>query len=125
MELLLMRELASQMTASSKPGKVVASLLNPGFVNTSIMRNNSSRVFGAIFPIYRKMTARTPEEGARTLVWAAYGGPETHGKYLDDCVVGKVSPYIVSEKGAATQKKLWAELSLKLDKIEPGVMATI
>jgi retinol dehydrogenase-12 len=113
------------MSASTKDGNVVASILNPGFVATSIMRHNKSRVFNAFMPIFSKLAARTAEEGGRTLVWAAYGGPETHGKYLDDCKVGKVASYIVSEKSAKVQKQLWEELSIQLEKIEPGVMSLI
>jgi retinol dehydrogenase 12 len=36
---------------------------------------------------------RKTEEGSRTLVYAAQGGPETHGQYLDDC---KVGPYVIA-----------------------------
>lgn len=123
-ELLLMRELAFQLTASKKGGNVVTSIINPGFVDTSIMRH-ASRAFALFVSGLKKLMSRTAEEGGRTLVWAAYGGAETHGKYLDDCVVGKVSPFIVSEDGTQTQKKLWAELSEKLERICPGVMAGI
>lgn len=56
---------------------------------------------------------------------AAYGGPETHGMYLDNAGVGKTSTYITSEQGLKTQRKLWEELGEKLDKVEPGVMAEI
>ena len=123
-ELLLMRELATEITKSNKPGTIITSIINPGFVDTSIMRH-AGRAFALFVSGLKKLMSRTAEEGGRTLVWAAYGGKETHGKYLDDCVVGKVSPYIVSEDGLQTQKKLWAELSEKLNRIETGVMEGI
>jgi retinol dehydrogenase-12 len=121
MHLLLLRQLAAEMTRSNKEGDVVVSVLNPGFVDTTIMRN-ASKAFSLYVTAFKKVAARTPEEGGRTLVFAAYGGKETHGKYLDDCVVGKVSCWVVSEDGLATQMRLWQELSAKLDGIEKGVM---
>jgi retinol dehydrogenase-12 len=123
-ELLVMRELATQMSNSKQEGDVVTSIINPGFVDTSIMRH-ASKGFAFFVSGLKKLMSRTAEEGGRTLVFAAYGGKETHGKYLDDCTVGKVSTYIVSEDAAETQKKLWKELSVKLEKIEPGIMEDI
>jgi len=86
-QLLCTRELASQLDKSGKSGRITVSTLNPGFVATAIMRE-------AKFPytiwlwILKKTMSRTPEEGGRTLVNAAYGGDETHGQYLDDCKLG-------------------------------------
>jgi retinol dehydrogenase-12 len=93
-------------------------------VNTEVMRN-AGKLFNIYVVAMKKLAARTPEEGGRTLVFGAYGGKETHGMYLDDCAVGMVSPFIESEDGAKAQKKLWKELSAKLEKIEPGVMSCI
>lgn len=88
MQLLLIREFANELTKSTKPGKVVTSVVNPGFVATQIMRQQ-----GPLFQMYQKLLqkafARTPEEGSRTLVHGAEGGEETHGQYLDDCKVGR------------------------------------
>lgn len=120
-----MRELAARINASGRSKKVITSLLNPGFVVTSIMRNNESLLFKTFIAGWGKIAGRPAEEGARTLVFAAYGGRDTHGKYLDDCVVGKVAPYIVDDKGQQIQQKVWTELSQKLEAIEPGVMSLI
>jgi retinol dehydrogenase-12 len=113
------------MDASKHQGDVVVSVLNPGFVATSIMRNQGGWLQGKFLSFFKKTTARTAEEGGRTLVWAAYGGRETHGKFLDDCKVGKVATYVVTEKGHLVQKKLWAELAEKLEAIQPGIMASV
>jgi retinol dehydrogenase 12 len=88
MQLLLIRELAARSTASSKPGNVVISIINPGYVNTSIMREAGAALKAFMAVILKPLSARTAEEGGRTLVFAAYGGEETHGRYLDDCKVG-------------------------------------
>jgi retinol dehydrogenase 12 len=124
-ELLVLRELAAQITKSKKEGDVVTSIINPGFVDTAIMRHNQGNIFAVYLAGLKQLAARNAEEGGRTLVFAAYGGKGTHGKYLDDCTVGKVASYVVSDGGARTQTKLWDELSEKLETIEPGVMAYI
>jgi retinol dehydrogenase-12 len=123
-ELLLMRELAARLTSSTNRGTITTSIINPGFVDTAIMRH-ASFAFSLFVSGLKKLMSRTTEEGGRTLVFAAYGGPETHGMYLDDCTVGKVAPWIVSEEGLETQKRLWAELTEKLEKISPGVLVGI
>jgi len=37
----------------------------------------------------------------------------------------RVSAFVRSEEGAETQQRLWKELSLKLEKIQPGVMSNV
>lgn len=123
-ELLVVRELASHITASAKGGNVVTSIINPGFVDTAIMRHAP---FGLslLFHGLKMLMARATEEGSRTLVWAGYGGEQTHGMYLDDCVVGKTSPWVVSENGKETGRRLWAELTERLEKMAPGIASGI
>lgn len=87
MELLLVRELADQLTKSSKPGRIATSIINPGFVRTEIMRD-ATWLFHIYYVCLAALMARIPEEGGRILVSAAEGGEETHGQYLDDCKVG-------------------------------------
>jgi NAD(P)-dependent dehydrogenase (short-subunit alcohol dehydrogenase family) len=87
-QLLLVREFANQLSQSTKPGTIITSVVNPGFVATEIMRHSGS-VFQVYLKVLQKMLSRTPEEGSQTLVHAAYGGEETHGQYLDDCKVAR------------------------------------
>lgn len=86
MQLQLARELAARMTASGKAGDVVVSTLNPGFVNTEIMRE-ADGLNARYISLMKVLLSRTAEVGGRTLVWAAYGGKDTHGAYLDNCKV--------------------------------------
>lgn len=85
-QLLMVRELANQITNSSIPGNITVSVVNPGFVKTEIMRN-ASLTFHLVFRPWRKLVARSAQEGARTLLHAAAGRKETHGQYLSDCAV--------------------------------------
>jgi retinol dehydrogenase-12 len=86
MQLLLVRELANQVTASNKDGRVIVSVLNPGWVRTDLDRLMTRSL---LFSFGRKYIARDAEVGSRTLVDAANGAPETHGQYLSDCRVSR------------------------------------
>ncbi len=83
-----MRELAKEVSKSTKKGKVIVSMANPGFVDTSIMRE-AAFPFSLFVSGLKRTMARTAEEGSRTLIHAAEGGEKTHGQYLDDCKVGR------------------------------------
>lgn len=123
LELLTIRCLAPAMTASGKP-KVILNTLTPGFCHSELMRH-------AVFPlnllgwIGKKLIGRTTEMGSRTLVAAACAGDESHGMYMTDCTVGEVSPWVRSEKGKETQKRVYEELMGVLEGIEPGVAKNI
>ncbi|KAF3397087.1 Short chain dehydrogenase yanD [Talaromyces pinophilus] len=123
-QLLMIRELANQIASSSLPGNITVSAVNPGFVKTEVMRN-ASITFHLFFRPYRKLVARSAQEGARTLLHAAAGGKETHGQYLSDCEVAVTSELVRSAEGKEAQKKLWTELSATLEKIVPGIMQNI
>lgn len=72
-----------------------------------------------------KVMGRTAEEGSRALVDAVGRGKESHGKYLSDCKIAKVSDFVLSKKGAETQDRVWQELNAKLEAIEPGIIESI
>ncbi|KAK2609684.1 hypothetical protein N8I77_003174 [Diaporthe amygdali] len=124
MELLIFRELADQITKSSKPGRITTSIINPGFVKTEIMRDGTW-LFRIYYVCLAALMSRTPEEGGRILVNAAEGGKETHGQYLDDCQVGTPSAFVRGSEGQKIGKQLWTELAAKLEIIQPGVMDNV
>lgn len=77
--------------------------------------------------------------GARTLVHGASAGKETHGQLLTDCAVhaspldqGKWKEAAIKEgksgddlDEAKLRKRIWNELMIKLEKVEPGVSKLI
>ena len=88
-QLFLVRELAAQATNSDKGNsRVIVSSVNPGAVATNITRDPGV-LLQTMVKVSQKLTCRTAAEGARTLVHAAEGAPETHGQYLDDCQIGE------------------------------------
>jgi hypothetical protein len=85
----------------------------------------------AIFPlnvlawIGKRLIGRSTEMGSRTLVAAASAGEESHGKYMTDCRVREPSKWVRSEKGKEAQKKVYKELLMILEEIEPGITRNI
>ena len=65
--------------------------------------------------------ARSTNVGARTLVPAAAGGVETHGRYNADGVVSEESPFARCGQGARVGERVWEELMRKSEKLAPGI----
>ena len=86
-QLLTVREFANELAKSTKEGKIITNVVNPGFVATDIMRH-STWTFQLWYRPLRWIMARSAEEGGRTLLHGAEGAEETHGQYLDDCKIG-------------------------------------
>ncbi|KAI3321342.1 putative short-chain dehydrogenase/reductase family protein [Xylariaceae sp. AK1471] len=124
LELLAYREFSNAITQSNKPGDVVVSMTNPGSVQTALDREGHGPQ-GFIWSVYVSMVGRTAEEGSRTLVHAATGGRNTHGQYIDDCEVGRVSDFVNSQEGLESQRKFWKELIGKLEEIHEGISQNI
>ena len=70
-----------------------------------------------------RLVARTAEMGSRTLVHAAVGkgGENWKGEYLSDCAVDEYSPFVASDEGKATAKRVWDETIEILRKVAPEV----
>ncbi|KAK1770737.1 hypothetical protein QBC33DRAFT_566215 [Phialemonium atrogriseum] len=119
--------LAERLTQPPNSRRIISSTINPGAVVTDIMRESKG-----FFSVYVKATQAilmgTAEEGSRTLVHAAKGSRETDGQYLCDCKPAGpelISPFVTSEEGVATQRKLWKELMDKLERIQPSIARNI
>jgi len=120
LEVLYTRELAARTKESGKP-QVIINYLNPGLCHSSLARE----IEGWAFYMVKALLARPTEHGSRTLVHAAEAGPETHGQYLSNCCIAEPSAFVRSKEGAEAQKRVWDELSQKLERIQPGIMANV
>jgi len=45
---------------------------------------------------------------------------KTHGGYVSECQLAKTATVVRSPEGQKAQKRLWDELMVRLEKIEPG-----
>lgn len=99
---------------------VIINFLNPGLRHSELTRD-------VAIPAYfvKLFLARTSEVGSRTLVHAVSAGPQSHGQYLSDCRVTTPPSFVLSVDGAETQKKVWRELSGRLEAIQSGILQNL
>ena len=119
LEVLSCREIVRQNSTSDM--KVTLNFVNPGFCHSELMRE----VTNPVVKLLKRLLCRTTEVGSRTLVHAGIAGPETHGKYLSDCKVKPCAPLVEGSEGAEMQRRVWGELSTKLNEIEPGILKVL
>ncbi|KAF6830611.1 short-chain dehydrogenase [Colletotrichum musicola] len=119
LEVLSVRAIAEECPAPAFP--VTVNTVNPGFCHSELTRDAGTWTIW----LMKVFLARTTEYGSRNLVWAGSAGAETHGKYVSDCGVDEPSPFVRSEEGKVAQRRVWAELSKKLEAIHPGVMKNL
>ncbi|KAL8780690.1 MAG: hypothetical protein Q9194_000793 [Teloschistes cf. exilis] len=116
MEVFIVRELARRINQSTEP-KVIVNCLTPGACHSDFAREMSG-IGTYAFKAAAFVVARSTEVGSRTLVAAAGAGEESHGEYMADSIVS-------NDEGVKTQKRLWAELTEKLERIQPGVTKVV
>jgi retinol dehydrogenase 12 len=125
LEVFFVRALVEEMSKGSHASeRVTINLVNPGLCKTTLSREATGLMF-IMFWFMKLLIARTVEVGSRTLLASAIGGPETHGKYMSDCVVTEPSEFVRSEEGQRTQERVYKELIGILEKIQPGITRNI
>lgn len=125
MSLLIMREVAQRMRSSDGP-QVVLNMVEPGFCKSRLLREGTWQWYYKVMMAVANTTlARTSEMGARNYVWAACAGPESHGIYIEDCMLSTPAPFADTEEGRQLQVRLFYELAGILEGIEPHVMQNI
>jgi NAD(P)-dependent dehydrogenase (short-subunit alcohol dehydrogenase family) len=85
LQLYFVRQLAS-LAPYDKTG-VVININCPGLCNTGLARHSASLLYRFQIRAMNAVIGRTPEQGARTIVYAATAGPESHGKFCTTCSV--------------------------------------
>lgn len=70
--------------------------------------------------LYKRLLARTTEEGSRTLVHAGSQGADTHLRYLSNCRVIPTGGLAAGKGSKELQERVWKELSPRLEEIQPG-----
>ena len=114
----IVREMAAKKPADTYP--VTINTPNPGLCQSELARDS-----GLQMSIMKFFLARTTEVGSRTLVHAAGAGAETHGGYLNMCQVARTASVVEGPQGREAQRRIWDELMVKLDEIEPGVSGNL
>jgi len=122
LEILIVQELAPNITASSKSGKpsVIVNCVNPGYCVSELQRH-AVPVMYFLVKLGGLIVARSTEVGSRTLFAGAIGGEETHGQYMSACEVKEPSAFVRSKDGEETRRKVYQQLLVVLEGIESGV----
>ncbi|KAI9708961.1 MAG: hypothetical protein M1820_003655 [Bogoriella megaspora] len=105
-----------------QPYPVVINLVTPGFCESGLMREMPSVANRMIKWL---LWARSTEYGSRTLLHAASVGKESHGVFLRDCSLWPASAFAESEEGRETGRRVWEEVSERLEKAVPGVTGNL
>lgn len=79
-----MREFASRLSA--RGSAVTMNYVNPGLCNTELSRN-AGLLLRMAFTVVKFLLARTAEMGSRNLLYAAFAGRDSHGKYVSACEI--------------------------------------
>jgi NAD(P)-dependent dehydrogenase (short-subunit alcohol dehydrogenase family) len=108
LNVLFVRALAARL---GRNPPVIVNAVNPGFCLSNLRSGASG--FQAFFDrLMEKALARTTEEGARQLVWAALGSEngkelDLSGEYISDMAVETPHKFVSSKLGKMAQDKLW------------------
>jgi hypothetical protein len=128
LEILVVRELAPAIMASSASNAekplVIINTVNPAYCKSELQRH-APLVLRSLIKFGGLIMARTTEVGSRTLFAGAVAGKESHGMYMHDCVVKHPSKFVESEEGLKAQKKVYEELLVILEGIQPGITKNV
>lgn len=125
---MIVRQLAGALRASSRNDEVIVNSLHPGLCNTELFRSFALPL-RIPHQFILRCVARSPEMGSRTLLAAALTSDEaehnektaTHGRFMEDCVLGRYPGFMPGDDGEALQAKVWEELLGILEDIQPGI----
>lgn len=119
LEVLTVRQIARNHPVSQL--HVTLNTLTPGLCESELLRDVNPILKGISWFI-KKLTARTTEVGSRTLVYGGVtAGEETHGKFMQSHKVTECAKLVIGPEGKGLEDRVWAELSAKLEAIQPGV----
>lgn len=72
-----------------------------------------------------RIVGRTSEMGSRCLLAGALADEESHGRYMENCLVADYAPILNGDDGEVMQSKVWEELMGILEDIQPGIQKLI
>ncbi|KAI9826789.1 MAG: hypothetical protein M1819_007260 [Sarea resinae] len=104
----------------TQPG-ITLTTPTPGFCRSSLLRE-APWYASWINALVLRLLGRSAEVGSRTLVHAAEPHhPETHGRFLRDCHVEPLAPFVRGERAIEVRERVYAQLMERLERVAPGV----
>ena len=128
LQIMMVRQLAQALRSSTRNDKITVNSLHPGLCNTELFRSVSLPL-QIPHQFILQLVARSSEMGSRALLAAALTDDEaesndetaTHGRFMESCGVGRYPNFMLGEQGEALQAKVWEELLVVLEGIQPGI----
>ncbi|KAG6818522.1 hypothetical protein H0H93_004324, partial [Arthromyces matolae] len=125
LDILFHRSLSSHLGPNSP---LIVNGVNPGLCHSELARDVKG-IQAIVIWILKLFLARTPEQGARQLVYAALGGEtgdgqveeKFRGAYVSSAQVKEPSDFVIGEEGKVVREKLWQEVVDILEKVDPKV----
>ena len=118
--MLCVVRLAQVISDGEEQGKpfVIVNNVAPGYCVTGLFRNDES----VAVKMSLKAIGRPADVGARTLVYGGCeAGRDSHGMYLSENKVKKMSAWCRSEEGVEMGKRVWGEVVALAEGVMPGV----
>jgi retinol dehydrogenase-12 len=113
-------QLAALISEGEKAGKpfVVVNNVAPGYCVTGLFRNDD----GMAAKLSLKAIGRPADVGARTLVHGGCeAGRESHGMYLSEEKVKRMSEWCKTKEGVEMRKRIWTEVVEVAEGVKVGV----
>ena len=95
---------------------MIVNNVTPGLCYSSLLRNVPFP-HSVLYWLMQFFLARTSEEGARQIVWAALVGEtdggnadlrqRAHGAYVSDCSIAEESDWVLSKDGQECERRVW------------------
>lgn len=118
--MLVIRQVATMFPLDSR--QIIMNCVAPGFCHSELGMNEiNDPILNRVVQIVKNILCRPTEVGARTLVYGASAGANTHGQYLPDCKITPMKGLAKGKEGMELQNRVWMELKEKLEQIRPGV----
>ncbi|KAH8919129.1 NAD(P)-binding protein [Atractiella rhizophila] len=105
LDLFLVREVAKLPQAQN----ILVSAAQPGFTYSGLRRSAPAAATIPLW-IFETLAARTTEQGARNILWAAINDQYKSGDYISECAVAPNPPVATSVDGQQDQARFWNEL---------------
>lgn len=118
LEIFGVQEIAELRPAEQYP--VTINTCCPGLCHSELARDAGWGLWAM-----KQVMARSTEVGSRGPVNATIQGPDTHGKWWYDTYCKDVQGYAADPAAPKTQKRVWKELTDRLEKISPGVTSNL
>lgn len=116
LDIFFTRALAKRVVSTeTKTSPVIVNTVDPGFCRSNL-RQYPTLITRTANSLMEMAMARTSEEGARELVWAALGSVDgderaLHGQYISDMRIVEPADSVVSEGGKKLEDRLWVRSS--------------